>query len=227
MRGRTILVIIAGCVLLTAAVIIFCLWDTEPSYNGRTLAQWVKASSQASGERETHIAIISIATNFAPVLVRWVFADTTPRFDLLNQLPFNARQHPFLRPFLFRDKEMLRAACAMRAFEIAGTNAVSAITALEPMVTGHNPQAVQVLALHVLSLIGTPAVPSIRHATLSSDSFVRFAAIGALRRIGTNATEAIPDLVRALSDQHFLVRQNATNALETLFPQILTNPPPR
>jgi hypothetical protein len=55
------------------AVVAIALYrrDTEPSYNGRTFAQWIKASSQASADPATHEAILSITTNSAPLLLRW------------------------------------------------------------------------------------------------------------------------------------------------------------
>lgn len=171
---------------------------------------------------------MSITTNSVPVLLRWVFADTQPRFNLINRFTFSASQKPFLRRFLrrflYRDNEIARAACAMRAFEIAGTNAASAVPALAVMITDHNPQTT-IESLYVLSLIGPPAVPAIRRAMSSQIPYIRVAAIGALKRFGTNATEAIPDVVTALSDYDINVRQNATNVLETLYPAVLTSSP--
>src|SRR5690349_2095155 len=126
MRGRTILLITASSVLLTVAGVILYSGDTEPTYKGRTLSQWLKASSQASGEREVHEAIVSITTNSFPLLLRWAFADTNPRFDtmprvskLIYKLPFSVTHNPHLRPLLYRENQIFRAACAMRAFQIA------------------------------------------------------------------------------------------------------------
>jgi len=224
MQGRTILLITASCVLLTAAAILLYHSDTEPSYKGRTLAQWIRASSQAPGGREAHEAIVSITTNSVPVLLRWAFADTSPRFTLINKLPLSASQKPFLRPFLYRDKEMLRAACAIRAFENAGTNAASAVPALAALITDDNPY-VTYQSLYVLSLIGPAAVPAMRRAMSSQIAAIRGVAIGSLKRFGTNVTEAIPDVLKALRDEDINVRQNATNVLETLYPELPTNTP--
>jgi hypothetical protein len=224
MRGRTIFVITASCVLLTAAAIFLYRCDTGPTYNGRTLAQWIKVSSQASDEREAHEAIVIIVTNSLPVLLRWAFADTNPRFTLINKLPLSASQKPFLRPFLYRDKEIFRAACAIRAFEIAGTNAASAVPPLAALITDDNPY-VTYQSLYVLSLIGPVAVPAIRRAMSSHIAAIRGAAIGSLKRFGTNVTDAIPDVLKALHDEDINVRQNATSVLETLYPDLLTNTP--
>jgi hypothetical protein len=213
-------------VLLTAAAILLYRGDTEPSYEGRTLAQWIKANSQAPGEREVHEAIVSITTNFAPVLLRWAFADTNPRFTLINRLPLSASQKPFLRPFLYRDKEMFRAACAMRAFEIAGTNAACAVPALAALITDDDVY-VTYYSLYVLSLIGPPALPAMRRAMSSQFAPFRGVAISSLKRFGTNATEAVPDVLKALHDEDITVRQNATNVPETLYPELLTNSPPQ
>ena len=45
--------------------------------------------------------------------------------------------------------------------------------------------------------------------------FIRVAAVGSIKRLGTNATDAIPDLIAALSDPDIYLRQNAAQALET------------
>lgn len=231
MPGRPILLITASSVLLTVAGVILYSGDTEPSYKGRTLSQWNKASYQDSGEREAHEAIVSITTKSFPLLLRWAFADTNPRFDtmprvsnLIYKLPFSITQNPHLRPLLYRENQIFRAACALRAFEIAGTNAACAVPALAAMMTNDNPH-VTLWAIHVCSLIGPPAVPAIRLAMSSQLPYLRCEAIGCLKRFGTNTTEAIPDVVKALSDSDLSVRQNATNILETLYPQILTNSP--
>lgn len=226
MRGRAILLITASWVLLAAALIVLYFCDTGPSYNGRSLAEWIKAASQPSSEREAHEAIVRIATNSYTTLVRWAFADTSPRFALMNRLPFSARLNPLFRPFLYRDAAMFRAACAVRAFEVAGTNAAPAVPALDAMVTDYNP-GVTTQAIHLLSLIGPAAIPALRRALNSQQPFIRVQAVGALRHCGTNSVEAISDLVKALSDYDINVRQNATNVLETLCPAVLTNALPR
>jgi hypothetical protein len=219
----TIPVIAASWVLLAAAMLLY-RYDTEPKYNGRSLAQWIKASSQPSSEREAHEAIVSITTNSFRVLVRWAFANTRPRLELINKLPWSASQNPLLRRFLYRDNELFRAACAMRAFEIAGTNAACAVTALAALITDDNLQLTTEV-IQLLSRIGPTALPAIRRAMGSRNPLIRNVAVGSLKRFGTNATEAISDVVRALSDYSINVRQNATNVLETLYPAALTNAP--
>jgi len=216
--------ILATWVLLTVAVVFFYYRDTEPSYNGRSLAQWIKASSQAAEERQVHEAIVHITTNSAVVLLRWALADTNPRFSLINKLPFSASQNSFLRRFLYRDNEMFRAACAIRAFEIAGTNAACAVPALAAMISDDNPHAA-VQSLYVLSLIGPAAIPAVQRAISCETPYIRAIAIGSLKRFGTNAAEAIPDVLKALSDENINVRQSATDALVTLYPAALTNTP--
>jgi len=226
MRGRPILVITVSAMLLAIGVTLLFLRDIEPSYNGRSLVEWIKASSQRPDDPEVNKAIISITSKSAPLLLSWVLADTSPRFNLINKLPMKwypiANRNQFLRRVFYRDNEMLHAACAMRAFEIAGTNAASAVPALAARISDYNPQ-VTLDALHVCSLIGPPALPVIRHAMSSRMPFIRTAAIGSLKPLGTNGIEAIPDLVKALSDYDIQVRENATNVLEILLPSAFTN----
>jgi hypothetical protein len=220
--------LITASVALIAVVLALLLYDIEPNYSGRTLAEWIKASSQTPPDPEATNAIIRITTYSAPVLVRWVLADASPRFGLINKLPLRwypiVTRNPLLRPLLYRDNEMFHAACAMRAFEIAGTNAAPAVPAVEAMITDYNFQ-VATEAIHLLSVIGPPALPAIRRAMGHRSPFIRLQAVGALRCCGTNAVEAIPDVLKALSDWDINVRVNASNVLETLCPAALTNPP--
>jgi hypothetical protein len=223
MRGGTILLIAGSCALIAAAGVLLYSRDREPSYNGRSLAQWVKVISQAPGDREAQEAIVCITTNSFPVLLRWAFADTTP-FRLIHKLPPSVSQNAHLRPLLYRDADIRRAAFAIRAFEIAGTNAACAVPLLAAKITDGNPE-VTIQAICMLPLFGATAVPVIRRAMTSRHPYVRSVAIGSFRRFGTNAAEAIPDVVKALSDYNINVRQNATNLLQTLDPVALTNSP--
>ena len=224
MASRTFLPITAFCVLLAAVPIVLYCRDTEPSYHERSLAQWIKAYSHSSGDREAHDAIVCITTNSFPVLLRWAFANTTPRFQLINKFTFPLSQKPFLRPLFYRDNEVFHAALALRAFEIAGTNAASAVPSLATKITDANPE-LAIQAIYMSPLFGPTAVPAMRRAMTNQHPYIRCIAVGSFKRFGTNATEAIPDLVKALSDYDINVRENATNVLATLYPFALTNTP--
>jgi HEAT repeat protein len=60
-------------------------------------------------------------------------------------------------------------------------------------------------------------------AVASSDYRVRRNAIRSLGDFGSDATNAISSISKALSDSEQVVRKEATNALQKIAPEVLTN----
>jgi hypothetical protein len=219
--------IFAGTMLLGAAIVTLLLLYQEPTYKGRTLEHWIKANSQNPAEPAAHEAIVFITTNSAPVLVRWLTADVNPRWSLRSKLPPFLLRNRFVRRFVSRENDLRRAALATRAFEVAGTNASPAIPAIAELVSDRQPYNIQAQGFYILRFIGPAALPQLRHAISNYNPAIRLAAVDGIKRLGTNAAAAAPDLLVALSDTDTWVRQNATQALEVIAPKALTNSPPR
>jgi hypothetical protein len=219
--------IFAGTLLLGAAMATLFLLYHEPTYKGRRLEHWIKVNSRSPDDPAAREAIVFITTNSAPELVRWLSADVNPRWTLRSKLPPFLLRNQFVRRLVSRENNLRRAALATRAFEVAGTNASPAIAALDELLSDRQPFSIQAQGFYILRFIGPAALPQLRHAMSNYDPNIRLAAVDGIKRLGTTATVATPDLIAALSDTDTWVRQNATQALEVIAPNALTNSPPR
>jgi HEAT repeat protein len=215
--------ILVGAVLLAVAIAVLVPRNAELRFDGRTLDQWIQANSQRPDDLEAREAILTITTNSVPLLLQRLAADTSSESRLEAKLPASLRKNPVINRFLYRQR--YRAACSVRAFRITGTNAACAIPAVAQLLGDRYPTQVKVEAIIILSDIGQAALPAIRQAMRSTDVLVRGLAVHATGRLGTNAAPAIPDVVAALSDPDISVRTTATNVLQTLAPDALTNVP--
>jgi HEAT repeat protein len=168
-------------------------------------------------------AILTITTNSVPVLVQRLSADTSAESRLEAKWPTFLRTKTIMTEVLYRRR--YRAACAVRALRLSGTNAASAVPAVAQLLSSTNPQPVQVNAILILSAIGPAAVPAIRQAMKDPDPSVRGLGVFGVGQLGTNAGPAIPDLVAALSDPNNSVSNAATNVLRALARLGLTNAP--
>ncbi|MEI6784778.1 MAG: HEAT repeat domain-containing protein [Verrucomicrobiota bacterium] len=105
------------------------------------------------------------------------------------------------------------------------TNAHAAV----PMIVRHlkNPDAMglAVTTLGKLALEPGIAVPALMDCLPSSNDWLRGQAIVALGRFGSEARSAVPALNAALQDADPSVRNDATNALRSIAPETLPNPP--
>jgi hypothetical protein len=217
---RRTLLIVTAFVGLAITLAVLMPHDDEPRYNGRTLEQWIQINVRSPQDPQAREAIITITTNSVPLLVqRRLTHDTRLESWLKAKLPAFLRKNTIISRFLYR--KTYRAACAVRAFKVSGTNAACAIPAMVQLLNASNALQMKVEATIILSEIGPPALPSIQHAMRSPDSLVRALAIQTTEELGTNAAPAIPDLLAALSDPDIEVRTAATNALETLAPETL------
>jgi HEAT repeat protein len=214
---------LAGAVLLIAASAALLLRNDEPRFKGRTLKDWIRLSHQTSGDPEIREAIIAITTNSVPLLVQRLAANTGWEGRLDARLPMYLRTNTLITPFLFRRRDP--AYYAESALRISGTNAACAVPALAELLSESHPRRVQLQAILILCDIGPAALPAMRQAMRSSDHLMRNIAVEAISKMGTNAAHAIPELVAALSDTDYRVRMRATNVLETVAPDALTNSP--
>jgi hypothetical protein len=101
---RRKLVLVAACGLAAVvAVCIFALREAEPSYNGRTLSEWLErrdgnarmdALYAESQRREAEVAVREIGTNAVPTLVQWCAGMDAPVVEFLghhSRIPGAAR----------------------------------------------------------------------------------------------------------------------------------------
>jgi len=74
------------------------------------------------------------------------------------------------------------------------------------------------VAAEALSQIGPPAIKEIRTSFQSRDPRIRREAVGVLARMGPEAKEAVPDLIRLLDDEDEATRKLAARALGRIGP---------
>jgi hypothetical protein len=89
-RRRNILLIATCAVIAVVAVCFSCLRTQEPSYNGRTLGEWLDTFARISPEREQDEAlnaVRAIGTNAIPQLFKWSTADNTVVVNVSKKHP--------------------------------------------------------------------------------------------------------------------------------------------
>lgn len=109
-----------------------------------------------------------------------------------------------------------------------GTNVVSAVPLLARCASDKDPE-LAAAAVKALGRIGQApgiALPAITNALLSPSSGTRREAIHALSRFAGEKGRVVPALLPALTDTNLFVRFAASNLLQQLAPEELTNRPP-
>jgi hypothetical protein len=211
--------IIAG--LLLVGLLGFMIWRAsvprEPVYEGRTLSSWLDhhvASSAArppynsTGWQQANKALRAIGTNAVPTLLKMISAkDPSPPF---RKAKLFAARYPWTG-INFRYASELNEE-AEYAFEVLGTNAVSAVPGLIQIYEQNISPSSQRCAAQALGSIGRGAEPAlpvlIRQFTHTNDD-VRFSAVSAVMHIGGKPEVVIPALTSVLKDSNVSVRWNA------------------
>ena len=177
----------------------------QPSYGGKTLGEWLAnrwVTNSASGyiiygqtSKESDEAIRKIGTNGIPTLLRMIEA---------NDSAFKMRLGSLLarkRLITYRDSGWLRGD-AMHAFTVLGTNAASAVPELiriyqnaDPSLTTRNCVAV---ALGYIGPQAREALSMLLKEFSDTNSYVRYHAALAVRRIGGDPAVLIPAFRAAL-----------------------------
>ncbi len=135
-RRRWKIVLFGLCgVIAVVAVCFFCLRDNEPSYNGRTLSEWLVIGSPPTepGKRvEAQKAVLAMGTNAVPTLLEWCSERNLSRAQRDNQfltkLPGIIAQNTSVLRWIRRD--VIRLNYAVYGFQILGTNASVALPEL-------------------------------------------------------------------------------------------------
>ncbi len=113
--------------------------------------------------------------------------------------------------------ERLRLAVgAAQALKAIGPGAAPAIPELARLATAETDESIAAAAVHALGGIGDAAVPALLRLVRDGDWPTRIGALDSLGRIGLKAASAIPELVRALSDDDEGIRAAAAAALEDI-----------
>lgn len=197
--------------VVVLAVCYFCLHEREPSYNGRTLSEWLVRYDTArlvthikSDEDEAMHAVEVIGADAIPYLVRWNGGDASRLQEMLSQcanaVPSAAGRKVFVR-LLGSDGSEKRHRLANAGFKILGTNAIAALPELAAQFATSHASAINFTA-YSLAQFGLLGIEKLTN-TMAADAMHRRAAVNALER-----------LARFTRDESIL--NAATNAVDAL-----------
>jgi hypothetical protein len=130
MSKRRKRLILLACGILALAVLWQLLRDREPSYQGRTLSEWIDQTRQDGVENEieeARIAIRAIGTNAIPTILKWISYEPSASRDRIAALV--ERLSPKLATRFIVHTER-RASRAQDVFYILGPELRSAIPEL-------------------------------------------------------------------------------------------------
>jgi hypothetical protein len=166
----------------------------EPSYQGRRLSAWLYDLGMKQDDTNAIAAIWAIGTNAVPHLVRAVSYKPGRVRDLWFS-PAEVLLRLLKRPFY--DPSKLRCAGALQGFAALGPASSNAVPPLAALLGDPH---MGILAAGSLSMIGPIALSSLTPALTNSSSRVRFNALVAVGRLGTNGRPAQVAVLCCLPD---------------------------
>jgi hypothetical protein len=205
--------------LFLASVLAWVVWRAsgprEPVFKGRTLTSWldhhVPTSSanppyNSPGWHRADEALRAVGSNAVPTLLEMIRAKDPPPWRLkLLQFAGRYRWTRINYSYAFSLHEE-----AEYAFEVLGTNAVSAVPELIKLYEEDVlPSSSAARALGHIGRGAKPALPNLIRRFTHTNSNVRFCAVSAVMYIGGEPSVVVPALTSALQDPSVDVRWNA------------------
>jgi hypothetical protein len=233
-RRRAIWIALA---VIALAVMLFALLHQpdEPQYQGRYLSEWVEthknsfvvpslASVVGFPRGEDRRAIEGLGTNALPYYLRWLRYDPQKwRIPLQKKLPRWIGNNRNVSDWLVETPRW-RLNFAGQAFQVLGSNAVSAIPELTAMMRDRRHPTTANAAINTLGFLGEPAIPVLQAALADTNQLHRWriaSTIGNMAIFGKHKNSCRPILIRALMDPDPAVRQEARAALSNIDPLFL------
>ena len=208
--------------LSLCVVVISCFGSlihaAEPTYEGRTLSDWLKDLSNTPvgrGYEPAARAFREMGTNAVPFLLNRLEADRPDKINSESSLVVNAFREigsqasnaiPKLSELLLKESTSASAAAALVAI-----HAEAPVVALLSRTNGMMRRNA-IIALASRS-VGKEAVAPLIALLRDGDNETRHLVAWVLGQIGKEETLAVPALLRAADDAHFWVRHNAVQAL--------------
>ena len=130
MRRRRILLLLAGCALVAFVLILLWPCEREPSYQGKSLSEWLFLYVAQNGQdtpqaASATVAVQGIGTNALPFLLEWLEYEpsvfTIQSYRVLGGV-FKTRTHCWSA-----NRKVILAGAASEAFEALGPEARAAI----------------------------------------------------------------------------------------------------
>ena len=204
---------------MLASVLAWLAWRAsgplEPVFKGRKLTSWLESHVPTSsanppynspGWKQADEALRAIGSNAVPTLLEMIRAKDPPPWRL-KLLLFAGRFRwtgVNYRYAWSRNEE------AEYAFEVLGTNAVSAVPELIKLYEEDVlPSSYAARALGHIGRGANPALPNLLRRFTHTNSNVRFCAVSAVMYIGGEPSVVVPALTSALQDPSVDVRWNA------------------
>lgn len=214
-RRKRLVLLACGLVALGLTWALLSPRDREPSYQGRTLSQWL---AQQKGQWGAGLVldvdpILAIGTNALPTLLEWIsYEPSTLRNQIAGvagRLPFGLWRRLFYKP-------VERANDAIRVFRILGPQARSAIPELARLAQTAADRDRAYRCIDALKLVGPEGLPAVLTLATNSPTKTRFRAIVTLPEFGPDAAAAVPILIQCLDDNDSSIAAAAQEALTRL-----------
>jgi hypothetical protein len=199
-KGRKILVV-AACAVAVAGVVTFLTRSKEPSYQGRSLGEWVdryassevpgvpNASHSPGGVQEANEAIQQIGTNAVPYLLALLRkGQPSSASEVIAKILPDSSKSKYRIP---------RAFGVPSAFAALGPKARFAVPDLVKLANDTNNIYGMDFATRALGTIGEDGVAPLLVLMTNQCEVIRAAAVFAMTTQGTNALPAVPNLVQA------------------------------
>ncbi len=221
---RKLILVLLGCGVVVAVLVVAFRWHREPWYRGRSLSAWVDTLdySQNQYPEESQVAIRHMGSDAVPYLLEWLQPKTAEdQYRLpgkmrmrLARLSLNLPQpvaQPLVRKLLISGVHD-RQRQAFMALTVLGPEARSAIPTLTRMI--ETPSSGDALA--ILTGMGDEGVPPILAVITNRASPYRAPAIWALAKPETKYTfnqTVASTLMSCLDDSDFDVAFEAADLL--------------
>jgi hypothetical protein len=195
----------------------------EPQYQGRYLSQWADLLTRPAPTEDDKLAVWraleQIGTNGLPLYVAWMSVETPPwKRSLRQKLPGKLAKNKTIANWL-GEKDRVRAALGMHGIELCGTNAASAIPALNSLMITRTNTLEQQFAIDALTGIGGQSIPVLKAAFADQHHPFRTTILMSMHRLSLSGytNECMPIITAALADRNPSVREMATNLLQGTF----------
>ncbi len=217
----------AGIVALVAGLWLFFNRNTEPTYDGRPLSEWVvmigmkkNPSPYTDSEKEAATeAIQAIGTNAVPHLVEWLAYEPKGlrrfAFENYEKIPNRFRTNPEVTFMVF--KPGIRVWGAEQSFSILGPSAAPAIPALTQILQSINYSiGPRYKAVSALACIGPSAMTAMTNILAAAPYDEQLWVLNSFARMGTNAAAAVPALIHQVHHGDMRTAEVAAETLGTL-----------
>jgi HEAT repeat protein len=202
---------------LLAALSMVLTRPREPSYQGRSLSEWVRRFHWSSNEdrKEAGEAIRQIGTNALPYLLEAIQCEV-PHWKQTVRMAIERIPWRLQPRGLWLSQPDDTASAAANAFIPLGAEAQCAIPELIGILNDPKHFHTAPRAAFALGAIGKPALGPLLNVVTNGRIQIRSFAITAIGSMGTNAAPALPLFIKHLKHQDLPLAYSAALALGTM-----------